>query len=305
MTDRFDGMADDRHRDEIGQIDLLAYVDGRLDADPRRKQEVERYLSSNPGMAEMVEDMQAQNDALAAVERDWLSAPVPERLLDVVFAGERRSRAVLPLKAAAVLLALTGAAAGGWILGTSGTKDDGLPAFAAQALTDYSHGQPSVAADQSATAMQAATPLSWLTRRISVRVRVPDLTPFGYSLLAHERVDLVDEQAVRLSYRHHDGGRVNIYLRPRWEDGPASPSHRTDAEGGTALYWLDGPLAVAMTAEGGQANVVQSLVPAVRKAIEEVSVAGSRGEPALSHDALLVDPSATEPQGNAPQRQTN
>jgi len=319
MTDRHgvpraDGPDGVPRRDVLGEIDLLAYADGILDTDPARREAVRRHLADTPEDAARVADFVAQNEAIRTLGAEWLAAPVPTRLLDTVYADRsgfwRRPGPRRVAVAALMAIAAIGGAAGGWIAAAGKPHADSLGAFAKSALLD--HGQLPEAGPEvdrtgvartgvarTGVASHGHAPLNWLTRRIAVRVEVPDLGAHGYTLVGQQRVVLDgDEPAVRLGYRHSDGGVVNIYLRPRWEDRPAAVM-RGSAGAATVLRWLDGPLAVAMTASGDGAGAVDDLVPTVRSAIAGASVAGQRAGWPISHDALLLDRPPAGPGGPA------
>lgn len=320
MTDRHGvppaaGPDDAPRRDEVAEIDLLAYVDGILESDPARREAVRRHLADTPGDAARVADFVAQNEAIRRLGAEWLAAPVPARLLDTVYADQggfwRRPGPRRAAVAALMMIAAVGGAAGGWIAAAGSPHDDTLGAFARSALLDHGQlpeagpevGRTGVARTgvaRTGVASHGHAPLNWLTRRIAVRVEVPDLGAHGYTLIGQRRIVLDgDEPAVRLGYRHSDGSLVNIYLRPRWEDRPAAVM-RGNAGAATVLRWLDGPLAVAMTASGaGAAGTVDDLVPTVRSAIAGASVAGQRAGWPISHDALLLDRSPPGPDGPA------
>ena len=80
------------HRPAVRAIDLMAYADGLLDADPERKAEVETYLRQHPEEDARVRDYAAQNDAIRRLYRPVLSAPVPERLRAALDDRCRRDR---------------------------------------------------------------------------------------------------------------------------------------------------------------------------------------------------------------------
>lgn len=302
------GVPGDIRREPISELDLLAYADGFLERDPRRRTAVEKLLKANPAEAARVADFQAQNEALRRAGETWLADPVPDRLLDVVYADRTARRGRRAVRAAVIAAVAAVAAAGGWVGGASGPPDDPLGTFAENALADYDRRvhrpEPAPGAR---VALQGMAPLNWLTRRISVRIHVPDLSSYGYSLAGKERVTLDGEPAVRLRYRHHDGGLVNIYIRPRWENRSA-PVKQIQADDVTALHWLDGPLAVALTTDKAGAGHVDPLILAVRRAIADASVARPRSKGPVSHGALLVEPMAPRshrPMNGIPGRRTN
>lgn len=292
MTDRTNrpSMASS-DRGAVTDLDLLGYADGLLTADPHRRETVERFLREHPEEARRVADIQEQNQALRQLGEEWLYAPIPDRLLDTLEAEGSPVRRRAAVRATAVAAMVAAAALGGWVLGARGPETSALAEFAESALSNHGrYGIDAVSMDRTSTELQGMAPLNWLTRRMSVRVQLPDLTAQGYALIAKERVALSGEPVVRLGYRHRDGRPVNIYLRPRWDDRPAAVA-RAEKDGVRALNWLDGPLAVAMTTDAGVApDEEDSLVSAVRRAISEASVARPVPRDAASQTAPRVRP---------------
>jgi anti-sigma factor RsiW len=288
-------------RETVTELDLHAYADGRLDRDPARRAEVERFLDTWPQQAERIAAFRAQNEALRRLGDPWLGAPVPPRLLDALYAEPTRPLgAAIRWRAAAAAALIVASAAGGWMAGANGPRGDNtLALFARDALSDHAaHSGPaafaSASAPESGVATQgvvspglatgAAAPLSWLTDRVAVEIRIPDLGDQGYTLVANERVRLDGGPAVRLGYRRSDGRTANIYLRPRWEDHSA-PMERVTAANQVALHWLDGPLAVALIADDSSEGEADALAASVHRAIARAAVS----EPPVAVDGVSQD----------------
>ena len=245
----------------ISELDLLAYADGLLEADVVRKAAVRRHLETHPDAAAYVADVEAQNEEIRRLYGPRLVEPVPERLLDVLESRSSRDggRGLTAAVAALLLLAATG----GWLLGQHENGGSNLTAFADQAAAH--HRSAADALSQASSAGDAAPSLSWLDERIAIKVAMPDLRAEGFRLVAKKPVGLNGDPAIHLTYHRPDGTEFNLFLRPRWEDRTNEVA-QAEKNGVTVAYWLDGPLAFALTTNvrGAEAD---RLVAAVHEAI--------------------------------------
>lgn len=217
----------------IGEDDLNALVDGRLDAD--RRAAVERHLAAHPADAERVAAYAAQRDALRAALAFRAAQPIPPRLR-LGHLRERRRRAALRrwriAAAASVLLMLGGGL--GWTL--RGSLPPVPPPLAGEPapLT-----RPAAAPELEARA-GAADPGAWLAARLGEPFDPPDLAGFGFAL---ERVRLLsgpDGPGALLLYTDPDGTAVSLVRRPSPDPAPRE-LRCADLPGGLLVYtWSDG-----------------------------------------------------------------
>ena len=255
-------MADDR---TVCELDLLAYADGLLDADPAHKAVVEKALRSDPAARARADASRAQTDALRAAYGGRLVEPVPDRLRAAL---QRPSRpAIGRYVNAAALVALTVAAGGvGWMLGESagptGAGEPGLQRFGAGIHARFVSGAGTE--DPQSTPV-VPTALDWLSDEISIRLKAPDLSLIGYRLSANEAVSIGNERLVQLDYAGPQGRSFSLFLAPRWKAGTGEIAQ--DERNGIAMaYWEDGPLASTIVARTS-AGEMQHLAEAVRSAL--------------------------------------
>lgn len=258
------------HRHAIHDVDLLAYADGLLDADPRRKAEVEAYLRQHPEEAARVRDYTEQNDAIRRLYSPVLAEPVPERLWAVLDARDRRA---LGAVARAVIAAGLILAAGftGWVIGQRGQSEPWpLPAFVKQAMTAYERSHL-VAGPDSGYALDHATaetiqPLDWLSHQMAVPLQPPDLTPQGFTLVEQRLVAADGPQVAQVTYATPGGRRLSLFLRTRWQD-ETTQVRFAENDGVTMVYWLEGPLVYALVGQLDRqemVDVVQTLRTSMR-----------------------------------------
>jgi anti-sigma factor RsiW len=248
------------HCPAVRDIDLMAYADGLLDADPKRKTEVETYLRQHPEEAARVRDYAAQNNAIRRLYSPVLSEPVPERLQAVL--DYRRGRALGPVARAAIASGLILAAGfTGWVIGQRGQSAPWpMQAFVDQMLmTDErpyltSSSDSDQALDQ---AMEERTqPLDWLSHQIAVSLQPPDLTSQGFTLVEKRLVAANGPQAVQVIYATSSGRRLSLFLRTRWQD--ETPQFRfAEKDGVTMVYGLEGPLAYALAGQLDRKEMVE------------------------------------------------
>ncbi|MGF1592038.1 MAG: anti-sigma factor family protein [Kiloniellaceae bacterium] len=275
----------------IREIDLFAYADGQLEVDLPRKDEVERYLAANPDAAALVAEIRAQNDEIRAHHGAVLREPVPVRLSAVLHGGSapRSGRRLAQIAAAVALLVASSLT--GWFIGQRDQDAQwALSGFVERAAAVHS----GTAADPSATpaaADAAIQPLGWLNQRIALELTAPDLTGQGFDLMAKEMLGPDSDPMVRLLYQRIDGTAINLFLRPRWDEA-SSGLGRADAGDVNVLYWLDGPLAFAMTTNAAGVESDQ-LAVAIREAVERARLSDEAPTMALSPDT----PAATQANG--------
>lgn len=227
------------HRDEITEFDLVAYADGALD--PDRSKAVEAYLAAHPDIAARVNDYARQNAELRERFDPIVSEPIPDRL-HAPFgrpAGPGMT-AVARAVAIAVIVLATGVA--GWMVGrSSDTNRYAVEAFVRSASA--AHEDPAIA---SPAVVSSVPPLHWLSESIGLELRTPDLGELGFQLVEKRLVHLENDRGVQLLYKSGGGESLSIFVKRRWRE--RKPDYEVqESEGLMVAYWLDGPLAYAIT----------------------------------------------------------
>ena len=210
----------------IDESDLLAYVDGLLDADRRRA--VDAWLAQHPAAARRVAVDLALNDGLRRL-----------------FA---RPRFVLPQvlgRMAAAVALVAGGAAGGWALADRET----IPVLPLEQL-----------ADRPVTSIGDVEPVDALGDSLRRAVRVPDLSSAGLRLVGQAVIGGSDRPTLQLSYEDRSGDRVLLLMQPR-DDSRVATHHRQGQQRGL-LSWAEGPLAFALAGDlsGDELRVLAELV---------------------------------------------
>lgn len=252
-------MTDNRTPDEI-ELDLMAYVDGLLEDDPERKAMVEARLMAAETEAERVAAYREQNAALRRYFGRVTEEPVPERLYAALHADRSGDRARVGKIASVCLLTATAALSGWWL----GRSDPPAPWPSEQILeTGLIGAMNDNASSRLIAEAGAAAPMNWLSERISISLRLPELGSRGYTLTGKETVHIGEDRLVRLTYGQPDGKGFNLLLRPWWRSrNPEIKLMRRDDL--WIAYWRDGPVASVLAARLSR-DEVKELAREVRR----------------------------------------
>lgn len=235
---------------------LSAWLDGEVEgADCAR---VQAWLQAHPEDAARVRLWAADRDALRARFTPTLDEPVPERLTQAVWRrGRVADRGPWVQAVAAVLLLAVGVAIGAWWRGgvvgdaTLATATQGLAQRAAVAHAVYSPEERhpvevSVREGDAARQREQEQHLSrWLTRRLSVPVKLFDLRSEGFELVGGRLLPDANGPSAQLMYQDAMGQRVTVYLRKSDREADAAFRYERKGDLGT-FYWVDGRCGYAL-----------------------------------------------------------
>jgi anti-sigma factor RsiW len=244
----------------VGEDDLHAFVDGRLD-EPRRR-EVEAWLAATPAEAARLRDWQRQSSALRTALGAVAGEAVPARLRLDTLHSERRQRrfAMLGRAAAAAVLFMLGMVAGWGSARLGGQGIAGPPM--ADALAAHR-----IYADRATGAVEiaAATPgalAAALSGAVGWTVLVPDLSPLGLVLLGGRVLPSEDGLAALVVYDGPQGLRLSLFVRRSRRDGPERPEIIEREKPLRAAVWFRGGFGHAVVAVGAPAELLLSAAAA-------------------------------------------
>lgn len=241
---------------------LSAWLDGELEGAEAAR--VHAWLQQHPDDAARVRLWAADRDALRARFGATADEPVPPRLAQAVWrrAGPSGWRTGSQAIAAALLLAV-GALGGALWRGAADRAADQAarasaaahaPAWTRRAAVAHAVYAPeerhpvevSVRDGDAARQREQETHLSrWLTRRLSVPVKLFDLRAQGFELVGGRLLPDASGPSAQLMYQDAAGQRVTVYLRKSEQPVPAA--FRFEREGNLSLfYWVDGPCGYAL-----------------------------------------------------------
>lgn len=228
---------------QIGDEELLAYVDGQLDA--AACELIEEHLKNNAEDREKVAEWQSQSSAIQALFAPAGHEPVPDRLNPHNLASPP-SAANQNLwqfnswrsAAAAIMLVAFGASIG-WVGRDYNAQNQGVSqglVTAAVSAHQLFTTQPVHAVE---VPMDEASHLtSWLSTTLDRRLEMPDLTSKGYQLLGGRILPATTDAAAQIMYTAEDGKRITLYLTPR-NDSHSNANLFAEVNGLDALYWAN------------------------------------------------------------------
>jgi len=228
----------------ITEETLHAYVDDRLS--PSERADVEQYLLQHPQHAERVADYERQRRMLQEAFAPMLQEPVPTRL------KTRASRwPMMAWRVAAVITWIAVGAILGWGVRDRQTPPDTSAAYE-QDLVERARLAHVIYTAENRRAVEVAAThedemIRWLSKRMNAAVRVPDLTEYGFQAMGGRLLPGTDGPACQIMYQNADGKRLTIYLSR--DPGKVRPVRFSDHELVHVVFWTDGTLAFAVSAE--------------------------------------------------------
>ncbi len=231
----------------ITEAEIAAYLDNELAADERR--DVDAWIASSPENTARIE----QHRLLATALKSWAATlplgAVPPGMLNTARKIEQRG-ATKPtnlrrMAAAAAIagLAMVGGYAAHRALDPAARPE---PGFVANALGAHAVYMPEVRHPVEVTSADEKHLVDWLTKRVGTEVKAPQLAKDGWTLVGGRLLPDQGQAAAQLMYEDTRGRRLTLYMRQ--EPNFQSSSFRYGESGAlTAVYWVDRPLAYAIT----------------------------------------------------------
>jgi len=234
----------------VNELDLQAYVDGRLSA--ARSAEVAQYLAQHDEDAQRIDAYRYQNQVLQAAYDPVLAEPVPTSMQP----GNRRRMPLQRYAIAAVLMLVSGFA--GWQLhayvATERAQTVYLARVAAVAHAVYS---PEVRHPVEVGADQEAHLVRWLSKRLGISLKIPHLAAQGYSLVGGRLLPGDRGPAAQFMYQDAKGQRLTLYVRVSGEARGQTAFRFAQENGVGVFYWLDGRIGYALSGESDRAELLR------------------------------------------------
>lgn len=240
----------------IGEDDLQAFIDGRLD--DGRRTAVEAHLAAHPELADRIAAERRHLSLLRGQLETKFAEPIPARLRIANLRAARRGRWISSVRAAAAALVIFGVgAAVGWV--ANGLTPSPIPAVATAGVTQNAVAAfrtyvVEVAHPVEVGVQQEAHLLQWLSKRLGRKLAAPDLQPFGYRLMGGRLLPGGSGAAAQLMYDDASGRRLTIYVRAT--DGTET-AFRFQQEGDAATFaWIDQGFGFAVTAAASREQLL-------------------------------------------------
>ena len=235
----------------IAEIDLHAYVDGRLSEE--RRAEVEAFLTASPQDAERVRAYQEQNETLRALFDPALAEPIPPKWQRP---GRHWNFLLRPVAAALVWIVVGGLL--GWVLrgeyaGRSAKRAD----FARQAATAHAVYSPEVRHPVEVSAEQEEHLVGWLSKRLGAPLKAPHLSALGYELVGGRLLPGDQGPVAQFMYQDKNGQRLTLYIKTD-AGADRETAFRFSQEGSVGVfYWIDRQLSYALSGEIGKTELLR------------------------------------------------
>lgn len=233
------------------EIDLHAYVDGRLSEERRRQ--VDTFLAATPSEQERVRAYQEQNRSLHALFDSVLTEPVPAKWQRP---GKQWTFLLKPVAAALAWIIIGGVV--GWLLrgeyaGTPPVAVD----FARRAAIAHAVYTPEVRHPVEVTAEQEQHLVNWLSKRLGGALKVPHLTDLGYELVGGRLLPGDQGPVAQFMYQDKNGQRLTLYIKTD-SSAEQETAFRFAQEGSVGVfYWIDRRLSYALSGEAGKEELLK------------------------------------------------
>jgi len=235
----------------VSELDLHAYVDGRLSEE--RRAEVEAYLTASAQESERVRAYQEQNEILHALFDSVLDEPIPPK-----WQSSRRHWNFLLTRVAAASACIIVGGLLGWVLrgeytGRSAKRVD----FARQAAMAHAVYTPEVRHPVEVSAQQEEHLVGWLSKRLGAPLKAPHLLDLGYELVGGRLLPGDQGPVAQFMYQDKNGQRLTLYIKTD-ASTERETAFRFSQEGSVGVfYWIDRQLSYALSGELRKTELLQ------------------------------------------------
>jgi anti-sigma factor RsiW len=239
----------------VTNADLVAFADGRLDAE--RTAEIEAWLAEHPDEAKQLDEWRQQTDLLKSALDPVADEPVPAVLTDVL--SRRPSRPLywaMASAAAAAIVAFPLGLALGWYLTAARMMVDEGERLAETGLSTYRVYTAEVRHPVEVWADEEQHLVNWLTKRLGVPVKAPDLSRNGLKLVGGRLIAEDDAPLALLMYEDNSGRRFTLLVE-HIVNGHQTAFRYVQKDGACAFYWIEGDIGYALTGPADRNVVLQ------------------------------------------------
>jgi anti-sigma factor RsiW len=230
--------------DKLENWAINAYADDELDA--AEQAAVEKELANNPDAQRVLNSIQSQKTSLKRAYDAVLSDPLPPELLRSLQQDEVRPRRQWFAIAASVVMLLTGSAGTyvamkqfgvGSLQVAEAFNDRAVNAHLVYAV-DFKH--PVEVGAKESEHLQ-----SWLSKRVGVDFKIPDLSTHGFSFIGGRLLAEDGTPAGLLMYENAGKQRLSIYVAANTglSSSPMLIEHKGEL---TACYWVEPDMVYAV-----------------------------------------------------------
>lgn len=252
----------------ITEGDLQAYADGRLPEE--RRAAVEAWLASRPDEAERMAAYRRLANEVRAAYDSMIAEPVPERLAR---AAARR----MPIQRIAAVVAwiVLGVAIGaplGWQVRPERIVTQAVPdttAFARRAAIAHATYSPEVRHPVEVGADDEQHLVTWLSKRLGVKVKAPKLDEAGMGLVGGRLLPGENGPVALFMYQNQNGRRLTLYVRTEASKNRETAFRYARENNVGVFYWIDRECGYALASADLNKDELLKLANLVYKQLDQ------------------------------------
>lgn len=251
----------------ITEGDLQAYADGRLPE--ARRAAVEAWLATRPDEAERIASYRRLANEVRAAYDSMIAEPVPERLAQA--AAPR-----IPIRRIAAVVAwiAVGIAVGapiGWQVRperVAQTVPD-TTLFARRAAVAHATYSPEVRHPVEVGAEDEQHLVTWLSKRLGVKVKAPKLDEAGMGLVGGRLLPGENGPVALFMYQNQNGRRLTLYVRTEASKNRETAFRYARENNVGVFYWIDREVGYALASADLNKDELLKLANVVYKQLEQ------------------------------------
>ena len=251
----------------ISEADLQAYADGLLSEE--RRKAVDAWLASRPEESERVAAYRRLASEVRAAYATMLSEPVPPRLAQAA-SRQLRWRRVAVVAGWIALGVVVGAPAG-WYSRPERTVTQLVPdtsIFARRAAVAHATYSPEVRHPVEVGADEEQHLVTWLSKRLGTKVRVPKLDEAGMSLVGGRLLPGENGPVAQFMYQSSNGRRLTLYVRTEASKNRETAFRYARENNVGVFYWIDRDCGYALASADLSKDELLRLANLVYKQLE-------------------------------------
>lgn len=252
----------------ITEGDLQAYADGRLP--DNRRSAIEAWLATRPEEAERIAAYRRLAQEVRAAYDSMMSEPVPERLA-------RAAAPRLPIRRVAaiavwIVLGVAIGAPAGWHVRPERVVAQPAPdaaIIARRAAVAHATYSPEVRHPVEVGADDEQHLVTWLSKRLGVKVRAPKLDEAGMSLVGGRLLPGETGPVAQFMYQTQNGRRLTLYVRTEGSSNRETAFRYARENNVGVFYWIDREVGYALASADMSRDELLKLANLVYKQLEQ------------------------------------
>jgi anti-sigma factor RsiW len=252
----------------ITEGDLQAYADGRLPE--ARRGAVEAWLATRPEEAERIAAYRRLAQEVRAAYDSMMSEPVPERLAQA--ASPRRSLRRYAAVAGWVILGVAIGAPVGWQARPERVVTQSAPdgsVIARRAAVAHATYSPEVRHPVEVGADEEQHLVTWLSKRLGVKVKAPRLDDAGMALVGGRLLPGENGPVALFMYQNQTGRRLTLYVRTEATRNRQTAFRYARENNVGVFYWIDREVGYALSSADLSRDELLKLANVVYKQLEQ------------------------------------